>query len=301
MLRFLPRSGLVCSPAASCAEPRSQALPPPQYRHDPRGDRYHDDMFVTPRELRDADIPTAKGGFHKDAVDDMLERAADTIEELQRRVAELEATPAMVAPPADPSQPSQELIQRTLLLAQKAADDAISEARTIATRLVGEADAEAQARKSAAIQEAAAAFEMSQRELQSEIEGMTFRRDALMRDVAALEDFHERYEARVSAFIQDEMLRLQNRPQVDASLEPPVLESVNLSNTPAEVPFVEAVTAQSTQAEAEPLEAMIVDAREQEEPVGVDSFVASLRDAVGDDQPSDLFSEANRAEYRDLF
>ena len=294
-------------------------------------------MFVTPRELRDADIPTAKGGFHKDAVDDMLERAADTIEELQRRIAELEAAPApvMAQAPTDPSQPSQELIQRTLLLAQKAADDAIGEARAIATRLVGEADAEAQARKSAAVQEAAAAFEVSQRELQSEIEGLVFRRDALMRDVAALEDFHEQYEERVSALIRDELHRLQNRPQVDPALTAPVLESVTVTSAPVETRPVEAVILETPVAEAvpgpadewefeqasdlgnsnasatpaygaplagdEPLEAMIVDAREQEDPEAVDSFVASLREAVGDDQPNDLFSEANRAEYRDLF
>ena len=83
----------------ACVGPQtpSNTIPsPPQCRRDTDGDRYHDVMFVTPRELRDADIPTAKGGFHKDAVDDMLERAADTIEELQRRIAELEAAPAPV-------------------------------------------------------------------------------------------------------------------------------------------------------------------------------------------------------------
>lgn len=285
-------------------------------------DRYDVQMFVTPNELRDADIPTAKGGFHKDAVDDMLERAADTIEDLQRRISEIESAPARVAavetPGSAAGQPSQELIQRTLLLAQKAADDAIAEARAIAKRLIEDADTEAQARRSAGIQEATAAFEMKQRGLESEIGTLTGHRDSLMRDVAALDAFHEQYESRIDSLVRDELQRLQTRPHRGEVPSAPALESIGLvpnmpSSSPAEsdasqsqsnvVVHVENVETPAARdvAEVEPLEAMIVDARDEEDHLSSDEFVTSLREAVRSDGNDDLFSDANRAEYRDLF
>ena len=39
-------------------------------------------MDVTPRELRDIEIREAFRGYHRDEVDELLERAAATIEDL---------------------------------------------------------------------------------------------------------------------------------------------------------------------------------------------------------------------------
>ncbi len=60
-------------------------------------------MRVTPAELRDADIPSATRGFNKDVVDDMLERAADTIETLQQRLAAAHRAASTGQVPATPS------------------------------------------------------------------------------------------------------------------------------------------------------------------------------------------------------
>jgi DivIVA domain-containing protein len=46
---------------------------------------------VTPHELRDVDIRSEMRGYSKDAVNDLLERAASTIEALQARVDVAEA------------------------------------------------------------------------------------------------------------------------------------------------------------------------------------------------------------------
>src|SRR5215471_21174379 len=98
-------------------------------------------MDVTPQELRDVEIREAWRGYHRDDVDELLERAAATIEHLQEEVrqAQLRAaqappppaarTPAVTPPPPVPERERRppgidtDVIQRTLVMAQKAADD----------------------------------------------------------------------------------------------------------------------------------------------------------------------------------
>jgi DivIVA domain-containing protein len=121
-------------------------------------------MDVTPQELRDIEIRDSFRGYHRDDVDELLERAAATIERLeqqlratQERLAAaavaprpLDPPPAAAAPervrePVPASAPEADIIQRTLLLAQRAADDAVNEAQARARQLMSESEAKAQA------------------------------------------------------------------------------------------------------------------------------------------------------------
>ena len=122
-------------------------------------------MDVTPQELRDIEIREAWRGYHRDDVDELLERAAATIEHLEGETQQLRVraaqspppvpapapAPAPVAAPAPPPVPvaaapppirsaDTDVIQRTLVLAQKAADEAVAEARSKAEQLVGDAE-----------------------------------------------------------------------------------------------------------------------------------------------------------------
>ena len=89
-------------------------------------------MDVTPQELRDIDIRESFRGYHRDEVDELLERAASTIEHLehqirvlQERLASVPAQPTRPAPQAAPAPapaprpapvpvPDSDVIQRTL-------------------------------------------------------------------------------------------------------------------------------------------------------------------------------------------
>src|SRR3954471_16935161 len=96
-------------------------------------------MDVTPQDLRSSEIKDSWRGYDRDEVDDLLERAAVTIETLTQQMQEVQSRPvptAAAAPPAAPAEvplPSSrddaEMLQRTLLLAQRAADDAVNEAQ----------------------------------------------------------------------------------------------------------------------------------------------------------------------------
>src|ERR1700730_6321695 len=86
-------------------------------------------MDVTPRELRDMDIREGFRGYNRDDVDELLERAAATIEQLEDQVRK--GTERLTAAESDAGRgrENEQMLQRTLLLAQKTADKAIAEAQ----------------------------------------------------------------------------------------------------------------------------------------------------------------------------
>src|SRR6185503_15458491 len=107
-------------------------------------------------ELRSSEIKDSWRGYDRDEVDDLLERAAVTIESLTNELSDAKSRPGPVAaaaaapapaPQAEVPLPSSredaEMLQRTLLLAQRAADDAVNEAQARAKQLLEESESKA--------------------------------------------------------------------------------------------------------------------------------------------------------------
>ena len=195
-------------------------------------------MDVTPQELRDVEIREAWRGYHRDDVDELLERAAATIEALEDQVrqAQLRATQAPSPPPPRPVAPppapapapaptperrppgvDTDVIQRTLVLAQKAADEAVAEARGKAHQMLAESEAKAQAVVSDAEAAARRIAETERRRLEDEIVQLTGARDTLNADVDALERFETEFKNRLREAIHAELDALESaaRPAGD--------------------------------------------------------------------------------------
>jgi cell division initiation protein len=173
-------------------------------------------MDVTPQELRGSEIKEAFRGFNRDEVDDLLERAAATIENLTQQVQELESRA-----PSDPAalptnRDDAEMLQRTLLLAQRAADDAVNEAQAHARKLIEESEARAQALVGEAESTARRIAEGERRRLEEEIAELSTRRDHLAVDADALEEYVSGYRDRVRSAIEADLERLGTQ-----SVEPP--------------------------------------------------------------------------------
>ncbi|HEY8216226.1 MAG TPA: DivIVA domain-containing protein [Acidimicrobiia bacterium] len=228
-------------------------------------------MDVTPQELRDIEIREAWRGYHRDDVDELLERAAATIEHLEAEAQQLRSraaqagpppaapAPAPVAapvapppvaplapPPVAPVAPSPvrsadtDVIQRTLVLAQKAADEAVTEARTKAQQLVGEAEGRAKQLVGEAEANAAAIAERERSKLADEITRLQGARDTLNADVDALERFEQEYRERLRAAIQAELDQLgttasaPDRPALHEVEVPAVTAASSWSTAPAQ-------------------------------------------------------------------
>lgn len=265
-------------------------------------------MDVTPHELRDVEIKEVRRGYDCDAVDTILERAAATIESLQEQLHLAEQHARDVEVTGTAARQDEDVLQRTLLLATKAADEAVAEANAKA-RAITEA-AEAQAR--AAVEEATAT---AQREanaqrvtLEAEVGALSSRRDALSADVDALERFEADYRDRLRRAIQADLDALSAskepvgaaaRPKIhdlgDAAPAPapaaapaatggPATEEISaVAPAPAETDA--AVEANAGTGDAEDPAPVLFETTPAPESMDDDAFFASLREAVNDDTP----------------
>jgi DivIVA domain-containing protein len=191
-------------------------------------------MDVTPQELRSSEIKDSWRGYDRDEVDDLLERAAITIEALTQQLQEVQSRPVPSAPaaaaPAEVPLPSSrddaEMLQRTLLLAQRAADDAVNEAQARAKQLLEESEAKAQALVSDAEATARRIAEGERRRLEAELLDLSARREQLRADADALEVYVSGYRDRIRAAIEGDLAKLGG--EVEPPSERPELHDVEI-------------------------------------------------------------------------
>jgi DivIVA domain-containing protein len=306
-------------------------------------------LDITPQELRDIEIQQEWRGYHRDDVDELLERAAATIEHLEAENAQLRARLAQGAPAAAPQvatrpaapqpaprpepapmpvapirSPDTDVIQRTLVLAQKAADEAVAEAKNKASQIVTESEERAQQLVADAEANARRIADAEKSRLEADILRLTEARETLTADVDALEQFERDYRERLRVAIHAELEMLEaeavgaGRPplhHVDVDVEPAPSWSASQMGVvapepaPAPVPMapnptvhIEAVSASESVDEwdatpaggwtDQPAETDDVtrlsaedDYDERGDSLDDDAFFASLRQAVRDDAP----------------
>jgi DivIVA domain-containing protein len=180
-------------------------------------------MEINPQRVRSAEFKTVRKGVDPDEVRVFLSDVADELERAQNqstameararaavaRLQELsEAGPAAAAPTVDASVEESETISRTLLLAQRTADQTIAGARAEAEQILRKANDEA-ARTLDSTREMSAQLlvearvdarkigEAARDSVASEVEALKARRDFLESDVHHLETFLADQRARV--------------------------------------------------------------------------------------------------------
>jgi DivIVA domain-containing protein len=162
-------------------------------------------MDVSPQELRDTDIREGFRGYHRDDVDELLERAATTIEGLSERVRQLTERMGQAESAGTRNRETEETLQRTLILAQKTADEAIADAQKRARKMLDDAEAKSRTLVSEAEGTARRIAEDERRRLESDVRDLSSRRDKLKSDVDALERFEADYRQRVRAALEAEL------------------------------------------------------------------------------------------------
>jgi cell division septum initiation protein DivIVA len=170
-------------------------------------------MDVTPAELRDTDIKEAFRGYARDDVDELLERAAVALEHLTDRVQQLSGRVSDAENRAESSatrnRDGEDIIQRTMIMAQKAADDAVADADARARTILQDADARAAAVVNEAEARATAQAEAERQRVEAEVRDLAVRRDALSEDVETLERYRDDARGRVRQALEDELAGLE--------------------------------------------------------------------------------------------
>jgi DivIVA domain-containing protein len=177
-------------------------------------------MEISPRDLRDTEIHNEMRGYNRDEVNDLLERAASTIDSLNARVNQMTERLNSAQSEAGRTRETEDILHRTLLLAQRAADEAVAEATAKSRQMLD--DAEIQSRRLVADSEAEARRkgESERRRLEEEILDLAGRRDALLADVEALTRFEAEYRERMTRALEADLSALRTRPTTAPGQKP---------------------------------------------------------------------------------
>ncbi len=182
-------------------------------------------MDVTPRELRDLDIKEKKfGGYDPNEVDDLLERAAARIEALEAQTRELATRAQAGDAEAGKTRETEEMLHRTLLLAQRAADEAVAEAQAKSRQILEDAESKSRSMVSEAETNARRQAETERRRLETEVLEFGAKRDALVADIDALERYEQDYRARLRRAVESDLEMLSSKGSVAPSPRPTIHE-----------------------------------------------------------------------------
>jgi cell division initiation protein len=181
-------------------------------------------MEITARELRDVEIREAFRGYHRDDVNDLLERAAATIDTANERLRQMSERLGSAQVDSGRSRETEDILHRTLLLAQRAADEAVAEAQAKARQMIDEADTQARRTISEAEAEARIRGESERRRLEQEVLDLANRRDALTSDIDVLSRYESDYRDRLLGSLERDLEMLRSgtvaspgpRPEVHA-------------------------------------------------------------------------------------
>jgi DivIVA domain-containing protein len=175
---------------------------------------------ITARELRDVEIRNEMRGYHRDEVNELLDRAAGTIEALNERVQQMTERLGAAQAEAGRTRETEDVLHRTLLLAQRAADEAVAEATAKARQMLDDADIQSRRLVADAEADARRKGESERRRLEEEILDLASRRDALLADVEALTRFEAEYRERMVRALEADLFALRSRPTTAPGARP---------------------------------------------------------------------------------
>lgn len=179
-------------------------------------------MPLTPTDVANKQFRIAFRGYSLDEVDAFLDEVETELTRLLRDNAALQsrsgapapaaaATPAAAAPVAVPaSMEGQEAALRTLLLAQRTADEAIAEARAEADEILSKARAEADSTLEQANTKAARVDQEVASRIQAATGDLDARRRALEARIEELRVFEREYRTRLKAYLETQLRDLES-------------------------------------------------------------------------------------------
>lgn len=161
-------------------------------------------MALTPEEVQQKEFAQQFRGYNEIEVDaflDEVERELTRLlvenEDLRERLANAAAATA-AAPP--PTAEGEELLRRTLVLAQRTADETVASAKAEAERLMKDARAQADMLLTAAHEEARTA-----------VADLDSRRTELEQQIDGLRAYEREYRTRLTAYLESQLRDLASR------------------------------------------------------------------------------------------
>src|SRR5438309_8392862 len=192
-------------------------------------------MDVTPHALRNAELREAFRGYRPEEVEELLERAAVTLERMHERNRQLQEKIAGLEAEGSTAKEMESVLRQTLLLAQRTADETVTAAHDKARHLVEEAEDRALTLTSEAEEQARIVGEAQRQKYEAIVAELSARRDVLTLDIDGLERVQADYRGRLRAILEKELEDLDRRAALPAVARPEIHE-IDLSGVPEAPP-----------------------------------------------------------------
>jgi cell division initiation protein len=188
-------------------------------------------MDVTPHDLRNAELREAFRGYRPDEVEELLERAAITLERMHERNRQLQEKIAGLEAEGSTAKEMESVLRQTLLLAQRTADETVTAAHEKSRHLIEESEDRALTLTSEAEEQARIVGEAQRQKYEAIVAELSARRDLLTLDIDALERVQADYRGRLRAVLEKELEELDRRAALPQQSRPE-LHEIDLSAVP---------------------------------------------------------------------
>lgn len=149
-------------------------------------------MDISASDVENVTFATAKKGYEPDQVDRFLDNVAATVRALEEQLRQAKLRVGELESQTQEASETEEMMRRTLLVAQRASDEALAEAQAHAREMVAAAEAQARELESQASSRA------------NELEGRMHRqRQAFEADIEALKRFHTDFRQALQQMISE--------------------------------------------------------------------------------------------------
>lgn len=165
-------------------------------------------MDLTARHIHEKQFHDAWRGYNQEEVDEFLDRVAEQLNRLERENAALQTRLRELDQMVEASRSTEDMLKKTLVTAQQAAEEAISTAKTKAEALVAEAEQRAQ-RANDELKHRVATAEEEVRRKTAEVERQQLaRRRDTQQSIDRLEAFETEIKQRLRAFLEQQLSAL---------------------------------------------------------------------------------------------
>ncbi len=166
-------------------------------------------MDLTARHIHEKQFHDAWRGYNQEEVDDFLDRVADQMGRLERENDSLQVRLRELDQAMEASRSTEDMLKKTLVTAQQAAEEAISTAKRKAEALVAEAETRAQRANDELKHRVATAEEEVRRKTAEAERQQLARRRETQQSIERLEAFEVEIKRRLKAFLEQQSNALE--------------------------------------------------------------------------------------------
>jgi cell division initiation protein len=174
-------------------------------------------MELTAKEINEKQFHDAWRGYNQAEVDDFLDRVAEALERVHRENTDLKQRMTELDQAVAASRDTEEMLKKTLVTAQRAAEEAIANAKTKAEEIITQAEERVRRTETEARERIVHAENESRRKSAEAERDLTARKRELDERIDKLRVFETDIKKRLKTFLEQQLRALDALTEVDTS------------------------------------------------------------------------------------